>query len=189
MQERIKVRRLILIRQRLVDDKPYNPFERKPYDKEEVDPDHDFCSLSLIHGGDRVRVHVVSDDGFEYRYTIAELPRLPASQTAPAQQLLEDKASPDPFKTEDSRPVAAQRPPTKAAKPGSRAAGRDAAIQARLDNGERPGSKVTWKKWCDLIRTDCGAVVVDVKKRKFERGFSDDYIEEVTHQKMKPSTR
>jgi hypothetical protein len=103
MQERIKVGRLILIRQRLVNDKPYNPFDRKPYDKEEVDPCYDFCSLSLVsdfrvRGGNRVRVHVISDDGFEYRYTVAELPQLSACHTTPAQQLLENKPDSDPVK-------------------------------------------------------------------------------------------
>lgn len=110
-----------------------------------------------------------------FHYTVVEQDvldlwpsRPPASQTAPDQQ---------------------PRRLTKVAKPDSRTADRDAAIKNRLANGGRPGSNVVWKKWCDAIRTDCDAVVVDVKKRKFERGFSDDYIEEVTRKFMKPSTR
>jgi hypothetical protein len=60
----------------------------------------------------------------------------------PHPQQPENKAGPDPFKTGADRPVAAQRRPTKAAKPGSRAAARDAAINSRLANGKRPGSTV-----------------------------------------------
>jgi len=118
---------------------------------------------------------VFSHEWSKHRYTVAEPPCPPASQ-------------PDPSKTEDS-PAAVQRRLTKAAKPGSRATDRDAAIQNRLDKGERPGSTVTWMKFCDSIRTDCGAVVVDVKKRKFERGFSDERIKHVTRQLMKSYPR
>jgi hypothetical protein len=187
MGERIKVGRLILIRQRLVDGKPYNPFDRKPYDKEEVDPDHDFYKFSFtsdFRPGYKVRVHVNSDDGFEYRYTVAELPRLPESHTAPTQQLLENKLGPDSFKTGADRPVAAQRP-TKAAKLGNRAADRDAAIEARLDNGEIPGRTVQWDSFCHNIRTDCDAIKGDPKKPKFERGFSDGQIMRATRRLMK----
>jgi hypothetical protein len=98
MRERIKVRRLILICQRLVDSKPYNPWDRKPYDKEEVDPDdfYKFSFTSDFRPGYKVCVHVNSDDGFEYRYTVAELPSV--SQIAPTQ--LEDNTSPVPFRPE-----------------------------------------------------------------------------------------
>jgi hypothetical protein len=98
MRERFVHGRLILIRQRLVDGNPYNPWDRKPYNKEQVEPD-DFersYSLSLqsdFRGGYKVRVHVISSDSFEYCYTVAELPWLTASQTGPAQQL-EDKTGP-----------------------------------------------------------------------------------------------
>jgi hypothetical protein len=91
MRERFVHGRLILIRQRLVDGKPYNPFDRKPCDKEEVHP-NDFYRPDFDFRG-RVKVGVNSNDSFEYCYTVAELPWLTASQTGPAQQL-EDKTGP-----------------------------------------------------------------------------------------------
>jgi hypothetical protein len=95
MCERFVHGRLIFIRQKLVDGRPYNPWDRKPYDKEQVDPyDFDaFYRLDFDSSG-RVRVLVLRTESFEYRYTVAELPRLSASQTAPVQQL-EDKVGSD----------------------------------------------------------------------------------------------
>jgi hypothetical protein len=95
MWERIAIGRVPFFRQRLVDGKPYNPWDRKPYSKEVVDPE-DFSrgyKFDFTTVGGRVRVWPSSDDGFEYRYTVAELP-WPASQTA-AQRLDEDKTGAD----------------------------------------------------------------------------------------------
>jgi hypothetical protein len=78
LRERLVHGRLILIRQRLVDDKPYNPWDRKPYNKEVIEPcDFDsrysFSLKSDFRGGYKVHVsHVASHDSFEYRYTVAE---------------------------------------------------------------------------------------------------------------------
>jgi hypothetical protein len=85
-------------------------------------------------------------------YTVIERPPRPhASQTAPDRQ------------------------PRR--KPGQT---RDAAIKKRLDNGERPGSDVAWKKFCDVIRTECHAFKGDPKNQEFKRGFSDSQIKRVT---------
>ena len=181
MRERIRVGRLILIRQRLVDGKPYNPFDRKPCDKEEVDPHYDFYSLSFksdfrVRGGDRVCVHVTSNDSFEYRYTVAEPPRLTAFQPAPLQRL-ENKVGPDLVEAETVVGASAGE-----ALQESTAAG---AIEARLDNGEIPGSTVQWDSFCHDVRTDCDAFIGDPKKQKFKRGFSDGQITRVARRLMK----
>jgi hypothetical protein len=55
---------------------------------------------------------------------------------------------------------------------------RDAAIRKRLENGERPGSTVTWDRFCDAIRDDCGARIGNPSKRKFRRGYSDRWIKQ-----------
>jgi hypothetical protein len=183
MRERIRAGRLILIRQRLVDGKPYNPFDRKPCDKEEVDPHYDFYSLSF-DGNYKVRVGVTSNDSFEYCYTVAE--PLPVSQIAPAQ--LEDKVGPDLVEAEVVVGASAGEAPqeSKAAVGKlSSAQGRDAAIEARFGNGEIPGSTVQWARFCHDIRTDCDAFIGDPKKQKFKRGFSDGQITRVARRLMK----
>ena len=119
--------------------------------------------LALKWSGDRCTV---------YKHRVLELwpPRPPASQQQP-----EDRAGPDPFKSGAVSPPADQRRPTKASKPDSGAkpsrkpssaqVARNAVIQNRLDNGEYPDTE-GWKKFCDVIRTDCDAFVGDFKNRK-----------------------
>jgi hypothetical protein len=50
-----------------------------------------------------------------------------------------------------------------------------AVIKKRLANGERPGSTVTWDRFCDSIRDDCDAWK-NRDKRTIKRGFSDRQI-------------
>jgi hypothetical protein len=132
-----------------------------------------------------------------YRQRVLELwpSRPPAAQTAPEQQP-EDRTRPDPFKPGVGPPPAGQRRPTKASKPDNGAkpsrkpssaqVARDAAIQRRLlDNGDRPPDNVTWPKFCQTIRVEGGGFIGDPKDEKYQRGFSDDTIEEVTRELMK----
>ena len=119
-----------------------------------------------------------------YKQRVLELwPRhLPASQ-----QQTEDKTAPDPS-------AAAQRRSTKASKPDSGAkpnrksspeqVARDAAIRDLL-KGARPGSTVTWPKFCHAVRVKGDGFIGDPKNDKHKRGFSDDTIEEVTRELMK----
>jgi hypothetical protein len=53
---------------------------------------------------------------------------------------------------------------------------RDTAIRKRLENGERPGSIVTWDRFCDAIRDDCEGWKGDPKRREPKRGYSDRTI-------------
>jgi hypothetical protein len=62
---------------------------------------------------------------------------------------------------------------------------RDTAIKNRLDNGERPGETVEWKKFSAQIRKDCDAFIGDPKYEKHKRGFTDDRITRVTRNLMK----
>jgi hypothetical protein len=97
MWDRIANRRLLFFRLRLVDGKPYSPWDHKtihgtpkPFNKELVDADY-FRSNYRFEFDDHDRVRVNSQEWFVYRYTVAEPLRPPASQTAPDQQP-EDKA-------------------------------------------------------------------------------------------------
>ena len=103
MWERIATKRLLFIRQRLVDGKPYSPWDHptihgtpKPYFPEVVDA-NDFRSNYKFEFDDHDRVKVFSHEWSDYRYTVAEPPRPPASQTAPDQQR-KAKAGPEPSK-------------------------------------------------------------------------------------------
>ena len=103
MWERIATKRLLFIRQRLVDGKPYSPWDHptihgtpKPYFPEVVDA-NDFRSNYKFEFDDHDRVKVFSHEWSNYRYTVAEPPRPPASQTAPDQQR-KAKAGPEPSK-------------------------------------------------------------------------------------------
>ena len=69
--------RLILFRQRLVDGKPYNPADGKPYDREAVKPSY-VRSNYTFDFDDNDRVKVISREWFTYRYTVAEPPQAPA---------------------------------------------------------------------------------------------------------------
>ena len=61
---------------------------------------------------------------------------------------------------------------------------RDAAIRDLL-KGARPGSTVTWPKFCHAVRVKGDGFIGDPKNDKHKRGFSDDTIEEVTRELMK----
>jgi len=93
MWDRIANRLLLFFRQRLVDGKPYSPWDHetihgtpKPFNKELVDADR-FRSNYEFDFDDHDRVKVVSPREWSvYRYTVAEPPQPPASQAAPDQQ-------------------------------------------------------------------------------------------------------
>src|SRR5262249_34859060 len=70
-------------------------------------------------------------------------------------------------------------------KPSSAQKRRDAAIQNRLDNGDRPPSNVTWPKFCQVVRAEGDGFIGNPKKEKYKRGFTDDTIEDVTRELMK----
>jgi hypothetical protein len=109
---------------------------------------------------------------------LARLPRSPVEET-PA---VENRPAPSNPPAQTIATEAAAKPPT------SRADRRDAAIKARLDKGERPGSNVTWDAFRHNIRIDCGAFVGDPKDpkgEKYERGFYDDSIERAARKLMK----
>ena len=80
MWERIATKRLLFIRQRLVDGKPYNPADGKPYNPEVVNHSN-FRSNYTFDFDDRDRVKVNSRDWFDYRYTVAE-PRQPPTDVS-----------------------------------------------------------------------------------------------------------
>jgi hypothetical protein len=181
MWERIATKRLLFIRQRLVDGKPYSPWDHptvhgtpKPYFPEVVDVD-DFRSNYKFEFDDHDRVKVFSPEWSVYRYTVAELPHPPASQTGRDQQ--------------QRRPTKASKPDSGAKpsrKPSSASAARDAAIKRRLlDNGDRPPSNVTWPRFCQAVRVEGDGFIGDRKDEKYKRGFSDDTIEDVTRELMK----
>jgi hypothetical protein len=98
-------------------------------------------------------------------------------------------------KTDDALVAAPSKEPapTKASKPESGAkprrepsfeqAARNTAIQHRLINGVRPGSNVTWLRFCYAVRCD---VDPDAPKNsKIKRGLTDDRITRVTRMMMK----
>jgi hypothetical protein len=157
--------RLVVQVHKIVDGKPQGDPEYLPPDKKhKLVPDLGWVRpLAIKWSVDRCTV---------YKHRVLELwpPRPPASQQQP-----EDRAGPDPFKSGAVSPPADQRRPTKASKPDSGAkpsrkpssaqVARNAAIQNRLDNGEYPDTE-GWKKFCDVIRTDCDAFVGDFKNRK-----------------------
>ena len=157
--------RLVVQVHKIVDGKPQGDPEYLPPDKKhELVLDLGWVRpLAIKWSVDRCTV---------YKHRVLELwpPRPPASQQQP-----EDRAGPDPFKSGAVSPPADQRRPTKASKPDSGAkpsrkpssaqVARNAAIQNRLDNGEYPDTE-GWKKFCDVIRTDCDAFVGDFKNRK-----------------------
>src|SRR6516162_2174273 len=69
MWDRIVNKRLLLIRQRLADGKPYNPADGKPYNPEAVKPS-DVRSNYTFTFDDNDRVKVISREWwFYYRYT------------------------------------------------------------------------------------------------------------------------
>ena len=86
-------------------------------------------------------------------------------------------------------------PPTKASKPAGSAKPdrkpssaqerRNAAIQNRLESGDRPPSNVTWPRFCHAVRVEGDGFIGDPKDEKYKRGFSDDTIEGVTRKMMK----
>jgi hypothetical protein len=96
MWDRIVNKRLLLIRQRLVDGKPCNPADGKPYNPEVVKPSYVRSNFNF-NFDDNDRVKVISREWFYYRYTVAEPPRPPEAHPA-ADQQREDKAGPDPSK-------------------------------------------------------------------------------------------
>ena len=83
MWGRIATKRLLFIRQRLIDGKPYFPWDHqtvhgtiKPCNREVTDPDY-FRSNYSFDFDDRDRVKVNSREWwFNYRYTVAEPPQL-----------------------------------------------------------------------------------------------------------------
>jgi hypothetical protein len=181
MWERIATKRLLFIRQRLVDGKPYSPWDHptihgtpKPYFPEVVDAD-DFRSNYKFEFDNHDRVKVFSHEWSVYRYTVAEPPHPPASQTGRDQQQRRP--------TEAPKPAAGAKP---GRKPSFEQAARDAAIQDRLDNGVRPGGTVQWDKFCHDVRSRAGGFDGDPKDEKYKRGFSDEHIKRVTRKKMKP---
>ena len=101
--------------------------------------------------------------------TIATLPPAPGKEPAP---------------TKAPKPAGGAKP---SREPSSAQAARDAAIKARLDNDEIPGSTVQWDRFCHDVRTDCRAFKGDPNnpKTKFKRGFADDTIKDVTREMMK----
>jgi len=157
--------RLVVQVHKIVDGKPQgDPEYLRPNKKHKLVLDLGWVRpLALKWSADRCTV---------YKQRVLQLwpPHSPASQQQP-----EDRAGPDPFKSGAVSPPADQRRPTKASKPDSGAkpsrkpssaqVARNAAIQNRLDNGEYPDTE-GWKKFCDVIRTDCDAFVGDFKNRK-----------------------
>jgi hypothetical protein len=134
--------------------------------------DAKFGNLKLDRKG-HVRVDPRIKLWREARYRIAEgcdvqalfSSRPPAAQTS---------HSPD-----SSKPLAAQHQPTKAAKPDAKprrksatAERRDAAIKARLDKNERPGSDVHWSMFCHNIRLESDGFTGDPTGDKYKRGFT-----------------
>jgi hypothetical protein len=55
------------------------------------------------------------------------------------------------------------------------------AVQRRLSKGDRPAHTVTWQRFCDNVRDDCGteAWVTRSKERSAARGYGDKSIKRI----------